>query len=205
VSAKAPEPSAKDAPKPKGKGKLIVIILAVLVLAGGGGGGWFIMNKKNHAAEQDEAVAAAPAHAAAPTYMALENLVVNLADGERFAQIGITLELDSEKTSEKVKVLQPSIRSKILMLVSQRTAEELLKRDGKEKLATDIANEVSGALGYEVEDGEPAAKPAKPAKATKVAEADAEDEEPPVRKKKKKKALPPSPVHGVLFSAFIVQ
>lgn len=203
MSAKAAEPSAKDAPKPKGKGKLIVIVLAVLLLAGGGAGGWFFMNKKNHAGEHEETAAAEPAHPAAPTYMPLENMVVNLADGERFAQIGITLELDNEKTGEKIKVLLPSIRSKILLMVSQRTAEELLKRDGKEKLATDIGNEVSGALGYEVEDAEP--PKAVKAKATKVAEADAEDEEPPVRKKKKKKAQAASPVHGVLFSAFIVQ
>ena len=77
--------------------------------------------------------------------MALENMVVNLADpgGERFAQIGITLDLEDDKTAEKIKTLLPAIRSNVLMLVSQRSSEELLKRDGKEKLADDIVAEVS--------------------------------------------------------------
>ncbi len=87
-----------------------------------------------------------------PTFLPIENMVVNLADtgGERFAQIGITLELADAKTSDQVKQYLPSIRSAILMLVSQRTSQELLSRDGKEKLAVDIRREVSKPLGYTV-------------------------------------------------------
>lgn len=36
------------------------------------------------------------------------------------------------------------------MLVSQRTSEELLQREGKEKLARDIHREVSKPLGFNV-------------------------------------------------------
>src|SRR5256885_10779479 len=62
-----------------------------------------------------------------PTFLPLDNLVVNLSDtgGDRFVQIGITLELADEKTATTVKQYLPSIRNGILMLVSQRTAEEL--------------------------------------------------------------------------------
>ncbi|CAN5708786.1 hypothetical protein BH11PSE13_BH11PSE13_10340 [soil metagenome] len=185
---------APDAPKRKGKSMLLIIV-AALVLAGGGAGGWFYMNKKNHAAGEEEAAAHAPEHAAAPTYLALENMVVNLADpgGERFAQIGVTLDLENEKVGDKIKTYLPAIRSSVLMLVSQRTSEELLKRDGKEKLAADIVTEVSRTLGYEVE---------APVKKSKVAESD--DDEAPVKPKKRRKA-DPSPINGVLFSSFIVQ
>ena len=197
-AAAAAPAAATEAPK-KGKGKLIVIIAAVLVLAGGGGGAWYFMNKKAHA-DTDEAAAAPEKAHAAPTYMAMENMVVNLADpgGERFAQIGMTLDLDSDKTAEKVKAIMPSIRSRVLMLASQRTSEELLKRDGKEKLAADVVAEVSRALGYEVDD-EPAPKPVKAKAATE------DDEEDPPPKKKKKKKVAATPVNGVLFSAFIIQ
>ena len=72
--------------------------------------------------------------------MPMESMVVNLADpgGERVAQIGITLDVDSDKTVNRIKVMMPAIRSRVLILVSQRSSEELLKRDGKEKLAGDI-------------------------------------------------------------------
>lgn len=82
----------------------------------------------------------------------MENMVVNLADpgGDRFAQVGITLELADAKTGELVKSFMPSIRSNVLLLVSQRSTEELLTREGKEKLAVDIRREVSRPLGFTV-------------------------------------------------------
>ena len=167
MSANAAEQPAPTHP-PK-KSKVLVIGLAAVVLLGGGGGGaWFFLNKKNHDAAQAEPAAHKEAKRVAPTYLALENMVVNLADpgGERVAQIGITLDLEGDKTVDQVKAFLPAIRSNVLMLISQRSSEELLKRDGKEKLATDVVAEVSRALGHKSGAG---------------------------------------PVHGVLFSSFIVQ
>lgn len=200
-AATAAAAQAPEAPKKGGKkSMLMIIIVAVVLLGGGAGGAWFYMQKRAAAAATDEEpVAHAPAEKHAPTYLPLESMVVNLADGggERFAQIGVTLDVENEKTAEKIKTYMPAIRSSVLMLVSQRTSEELLKRDGKEKLANDIVAEVSRAIGYEVD--EPAPKKAK-AKA-----ADADDEEEPAPKRKKKRKAEPSPVNGVLFSSFIVQ
>ncbi|AMM25035.1 flagellar basal body protein FliL [Variovorax sp. PAMC 28711] len=177
---------------------LMLIVVAVAMLGGGAGGAWYFLQKRAAAATDDEPVAHAPAEKHAPTYLPLESMVVNLADGsgERFAQIGVTLDIDNEKTAEKIKTYMPAIRSSVLMLVSQRTSEELLRRDGKEKLANDIVTEVSRAIGYEVADAAPKAKP----KAD--ADGDAEESAP---KRKKKRAVEPSPINGVLFSSFIVQ
>lgn len=203
-AATAAAAQAPEAPKKGGKkSMLMLIVVAVLMLGGGAGGAWFYMQKRAAAAaaNDDEPAAHAPAAKHAPTYLPLESMVVNLADGsgERFAQIGVTLDIENEKTAAQIKTYMPAIRSAVLLLVSQRTSEELLKRDGKEKLANDIVNEVSRALGYEVEEPAP--------KATKVkakADAEAEDEEPAPKRKKKRKAEP-SPINGVLFSSFIVQ
>ncbi len=203
MSAKPAAPAAAT-DKPKGKKPLLLIVIAAVVLLGGGGAGaWFLLNKKTHAAGQEEVAAAEePAKDAKPSFLALENMVVNLADpgGERVAQVGITLELESDKSVERIKQLQPKIRSSLLMLVSQRTSEEMLGRDGKEKLASDVMDEVSRVLGYEVDTP-------KPRKAVKVAKADAEDdeEEEVPKRKKSRRSGPPSPVQGVLFSSFIVQ
>lgn len=201
-AATAAAAQAPEAPKKGGKkSMLMLIVVAVAMLGGGAGGAWYFLQKRAAAATDDEPVAHAPAEKHAPTYLPLESMVVNLADGsgERFAQIGVTLDIDNEKTAEKIKTYMPAIRSSVLMLVSQRTSEELLKRDGKEKLANDIVAEVSRAIGYEVEEPAP--------KATKVkakTDAEAEDEEPAPKRKKKRK-VEPSPINGVLFSSFIVQ
>jgi flagellar FliL protein len=191
VSAK---PEAADAAKPPAKSKkmLIIILAAVLVLVLGGGGAFFFISKQRAAAAEDGGEEAAPppkaaAHAAPktpPVYLPMDSMVVNLADpgGERVAQIGITLEVADAHASDTVKGYLPTIRSSVLMLISQRTADELLKAEGKEKLVEDIL------------------------KAAAVPFGGGEDEEESTSKKKKKKVVHVEyPVTGVLFSSFIVQ
>ena len=119
-----------------------------------------------------------------PTFLPLENMVVNLADqgGDRFAQIGITLELQDDATATLVKQYMPSIRNGILMQVSQRSAEELLLREGKENLAEDILREVTRPLGIT------------------TARADADEATAGERPRRRN-----SSVRRVLFSSFIIQ
>ncbi|PUA97565.1 flagellar FliL protein [Acidovorax sp. 107] len=197
MSANTP---AAAAPAKSKKMLLIIIgvVVAVLVI-GGGAAAWFI-SSRSHAAEDEEGGAPAAhkeAPKVAPTFLPMENMVVNLADpgGDRFAQIGITLELEDAKTSDQVKQYLPTIRSGILMLVSQRTSTELLQREGKEKLATDILREVSRPLGYSV----PSER--ERAKAAAAAEQDGDAEERPAARKRTER----NPVRRVLFSSFIIQ
>lgn len=181
-----------DAAPPKSKKLLLIVGVLVVVLALAGGGAFFFISKQRAAAAGDDGEHEAVVHAEAsgpPTYLPMDNMVVNLADagGEKVAQIGITLELVDAKAVDKVKQYMPSIRSSVLLLVSQRTAEELLQREGKEKLAKDILREAARPFGGGDEEEEPeaGAKKAKPAK--------------------KPKPRVQMPVIGVLFSSFIVQ
>ena len=192
-AAAAAATDAPDAPKKKSK-KLLFIIIGVLVLGlAGAGGAFFIMKKNAAAAEGADEEEEAPAKVAkvdpksAPTFLPLDNMVVNLADpgGNRFIQVGLTLQLQDAATGEAVKAFMPSIRSQILLLLSQRTADEVLQVQGKEKLSSDIIAAVSETMGYPVPEAEDEAADAKP--------------------KKKRKKAEPSPVQAVLFSSFIVQ
>lgn len=192
-AAAAPASDAPDAPKKKSK-KLLFIIIGVLVLGLAGAGGAFYIMKKNAAAAEgadEEEEAPAKVHKVdpktAPTFLPLDNMVVNLADagGNRFIQVGLTLQLQDAATGEAVKAFMPSIRSQILLLLSQRTADEVLQVQGKEKLSTDIIAAVSETMGYPVPE--------------------AEDESADAKPKKKRKKVEPSPVQAVLFSSFIVQ
>lgn len=192
MSGKTEDAGEAGDKKPAKSKKLLVIIIAVMVLlAAAGGGAFFYISKQRAAAEEgDDAApaktASAKAHAP-PVYLPLDNMVVNLADpgGERVAQVGITLEVVDAKASDQVKGYLPTIRSAILLIISQRTAEELLSQDGKQKLAKDILRETLRPFGGgDEEDEEP-----KPKKAKKSAKASHGD----------------MPVLGVLFSSFIVQ
>lgn len=184
----ANNPAASLGKEPAKSKKLIVIgaVVALLVIVAAAVG-LFLVNQQRNAADADEYGQASRAPTAlVPTFLPLETMVVNLADvgGDRFAQIGITLELQDDKTATAVKQFMPSIRNGVLMLVSQRTAEELLRREGKEKLAADILAEVSRPLG-----GRPAAR------AGASDDEFADEEERPRRR----------PVRRVLFSSFIIQ
>jgi flagellar FliL protein len=94
----ATKPEAAEPAKAPAKSKkmLIIIVVAVLVLALGAGGGWFYISKQRAAAEESDGEPVAVAKSAGPpTFLPLDNMVVNLADpgGEKVAQVGITLEL----------------------------------------------------------------------------------------------------------------
>jgi flagellar protein FliL len=199
--------AAEAAPAPKGKKKLILIIAGVLVLALAGGGAALVMSKKKAAAAEAELDAEeSPAPVAkqapkfdpkaVPVFVPLEPFTVNLADrdAERYAQVGITLEIDDPKTGEMLKVYMPAIRNHILMAIADRTAGELMGREGKAQLADKVKREVSRTLGYEVAEPEEAA-----------ASSDEEDKPKKSKAKAKKKAEVALPVKAVHFSNFIIQ
>ena len=175
---------------------IIGVVVAVLVI-GGGAAAWFLT--RSHGDEEEGGGAPAARKEApkvAPTFLPMENMVVNLADpgGDRFAQVGITLELADAKTGELVKTYMPSIRNGVLLLVSQRSTEELLTREGKEKLAVDIRREVSRPLGFTVP------KPRK-----RPVQRDPEDEEEDDEVAPRRAKADNNPVRQVLFSSFIIQ
>jgi len=183
--------TAEAKPPAKSKKKLIIIIVAVLlVVLLGAGGTLFYLKKQRDAAMAvaeagGEPAAPAAAHAGPktpPVYLPMDNMVVNLADpgGERVAQVGITLEVVDTGASEEVKAFMPTIRSGVLMLLSQRTADQLLSPEGKQKLIEDILRETSKPFG-------------------------GGNEHVAASKKSSKQAAEKFPVVGVLFSSLIVQ
>ncbi len=190
----ATKPEAAEPAKAPAKSKkmLIIVVVAVLVLALAAGGGWFYISKQRAAADEGDGETTTTTKAVGPpTFLPLDNMVVNLADpgGEKVAQVGITLEIVDAHGVDTVKVYLPAIRSGILLLISQRTAEELLRREGKEKLAQDILVEASKPFG-----GGDAAHDAEPKEGKK-----------PVKKKAAKGGHDENPVKAVLFSSFNVQ
>ena len=209
----APAAPAQAAPAKGGKKKLIIIIIAaVLVLVLGGGGAALVLLKQKPADTEEDGddggnakskgeEQAAPAKPNSkhdpkhpPAFVPLDPFTVNLADkdSERYAQIGVTLEIGDAKTADELKIYMPAIRNNILMVLSHKTAAQLLTREGKERLAKSILYAAVRPLGYDIDDDE-------------VEEEDPAAAEAPKKKKKKKKAPSNLPVSAVHFSNFIVQ
>ncbi len=207
--------AAADAPagkKPGGKKKLVVMIAAAAVVLGGGGVGGLLYMKKQQAAAAAAADGddgdAAPAKsekkkkdkAEKPVFVPMDPFVVNLADhdSDRYAQIGITLEVPDEKVSEEIKTYLPAIRNNILLLLAHKSSADLAGGDGKELLAKQIRREALKAMGEEVDDEDDDDSAAASDDAASAPKAHK-------KKKKKKAAEADAPIASVQFSSFIIQ
>ena len=189
-----------EAPQGGGKKKLIIIVAAALLVVLLGGGAAVLLLKKKAPVDgedgaEDTHEPAPAAHAkpgTPPVFVPLDPFTVNLADKEvdRFAQIGITLEVADAHTADTIKAYLPAIRSNVLMVLSHKTSAELMSREGKQKLAREILRESVRPMGIELDD-------------EGTDEASTTDTVKP--KKKKKKQAVENPVTNVLFSTFIVQ
>ena len=163
AAAERVNPEAAPAVK-RGKKKLIVIgvvVLIVLLLAGAGVVWW--LKHRAHAAELAAELAAgddeggkAPTVAKIdvtklPIFLPLDPFIVNLADRDvdRFAQIGITLELENAAFSEQIKGYMPAVRNAILMVLASKSSRDLIDRPGKEQLAEEIMREAVRPMGIE--------------------------------------------------------
>ncbi|MEO7852812.1 MAG: flagellar basal body-associated FliL family protein, partial [Rubrivivax sp.] len=162
MSTAAAAPTA--VPTKSGKKKLILIIVLALVavLAASGGVAIWLMKKQAHAAEAadaDESTGDKGQQIAkrdpnsVPVFVALEHFTVNLADrdADRYAQIGISLELQDPKAGDRIKVFMPAIRNNILMVLAHKRSSDLLERAGKEQLASEVLRETERAMGNEVD------------------------------------------------------
>lgn len=200
MSAAAAETVVDASSKPKmrlSKKLILILVVVAVLLIGGGGAAIYVLKMRAAAAAAaedgdtaDDAEHAAPAKKeerhGPPTFLPMDPFVVNLADREeeRYAQVGVTLQVDDAKVAEELKLYMPAIRNGVLMILAHKTSAELLERAGKEKLAAEIMREAVRPLGIELdvpEDGEPA------------------------KRRKRAQAEVHNPVEAVHFSSFIIQ
>jgi flagellar FliL protein len=202
---------AVDAPvtrRPKKKLIVIGAVVLALVLALGAGAIVLLKQRAAHAAaaaEEDAASAetatpGAPGAAVkgAPFYLPLDPFIVNLADREadRYAQIGITFEVENSMTGDRIKAYMPAIRNAVLMILANKTSKDLLNREGKEQLALEIQREAVRPMGIEIAGPEPVTAAASPSDADAAAAAKA---------KPRRRGETRNPIQHVHFSSFIIQ
>ncbi len=85
---------------------------------------------------------APPPEPVIPVYVPLDAFTVSLkpvaTDTDRVLYIGLTLRVKDEASRGFITEFLPEVRSRLLMLFSERTAEELSMQQGKTQLLADI-------------------------------------------------------------------
>lgn len=130
--------AAETAPAKKSKKKLIVILgVLVILLGGGGAAAWYFTQGSDSPKEKEVEPAKAP------IFMPLETFTVNLQDGEQYLQTDITLQVKDPAQIDAIKLQMPRVRSRLLVLLSSKHADELVTSADKEKLAQEIKAQIN--------------------------------------------------------------
>lgn len=145
---------AGDAETPKKSKKLLIIIVAAVVLLFGVGGtaAYFLMQKDEESADDEEVVAEKSDKKkkdALPTYVPLDAFTVNLVAeeaGDQFLQLTIAVEVADAHMADRLKTYMPKLRNSVMLLLSGKKASELVTKEGKEKLATEMREQMNGIV-----------------------------------------------------------
>lgn len=143
----ATSPNAPTAAAPRSSKLLIGLLIGVSLLAAGAVAYVFVGPKA--ASHQAEAPKPPPEK---PIFVALEPFTVNL-QGEgraKFLHVGMALKVRGEPSKAQIVEFMPELRSRALMLLSNRTADSLVSPDDKSKLAEEIRTELNRPLNSDL-------------------------------------------------------
>ena len=148
AAAAAGKPAAaNDAPaaKPAKRGRRGLLFVLLALVAAGAGGAWYYVE---HAEPAKTAAAPAAEPKKHPVFVPVDNFTVNLSTVaiDRYLQLGITLEMAGNAAADELKRQMPVIRSRMLLLLSAKTAEELATTAGKQKLIAELLAEARAPL-----------------------------------------------------------
>lgn len=168
--ATAETPEAETVPAKKG-GALKMVAVALLAAILAGGSAFFVAGKKSAAKGAAEGEAAAEethgehaaehadehgggheegqAKAASSDYFPVQPaFVVNLNDEEamRFLQVELEVAAPKASTQEAVKLSEPLIRNRLMLLFSSQRYHDLLSREAKEKLQQQALDEINKVM-----------------------------------------------------------
>lgn len=147
----------KEGAEGSGKKKMIIIIVAalVLLLALGGGTAFYFMKKKQaeeEAKKKDPGLEVPvpelnPAATIGPM-VDINEFIVNIISDEanHYVKASLTIELTNEPVKEELNQRMPQIRDSILLLVGNKTYEELQDLQGKKQLKAELTSKINSIL-----------------------------------------------------------
>ena len=122
----------------KSRSLLLIGLLIVLLAVASSVAVYFFLDARDgsEATEVDDE----PVEAPVPIFVTINPFTVNLQSdyGDRLLYVGLSLRVGDEATSTFLTQHMPEVRSRLLMLLSGKSAEELIKPEGKVQLKQQI-------------------------------------------------------------------
>jgi len=145
-------------PTKGGKNKFILIIAAALIVLLAGGGAYYVLvltpkqeQLKRQQIAQSKATALIkpiPEEADIGPMVQITEFVVNIIgeDTTHYVKASLSLELDRESTMEEVNKRMPQIRDAILLLIGNKTFDELQDIQGKNQVKAELKSKINSFL-----------------------------------------------------------
>ncbi len=135
----------------KKSSKMMYIIIAVVILLAGGGAGYYFMSEGDTTTESEQEVVAdveemEEEEVGDEVYFDLESALIVTFPKENAAsliQVSISLLVDGEDFLETMKKHEPMIRNSLIMAISSKSSDFLMKREGKDELRSEMLSEIS--------------------------------------------------------------
>ena len=222
TNAKAAETKPTDPTVPQNsKKKLIIIVGVVAAVAIAAGAAWFLTKGKGGDHQTTEVKVEPPKKAIS---LPIESILVNLKKEspesyDQVLQIGISLKFFAPTLEAQIKDNQAELRAKVLLLLTTKTAKELLSVEGKNKLIKEIISmsnvilaivEAPPSMKLVPATAAPAHGTEAPPEATPVTTPEPTSDTPPAAPAMVSVAVPLAPhekngIVDVLFTSFIIQ
>ncbi|MCL1979466.1 MAG: flagellar basal body-associated FliL family protein [Proteobacteria bacterium] len=143
--------------KKGGKLKLIITATVVLIALLAGGGYYFLVLKPKQEAllskQQEESKAAAlikpvPEEAKIGPMVEIKEFIVNIigTDAPHYVKASLSLELDKDRAVDEVNKRMPQIRDAILLIIGNKTFEELQDIQGKNQVKAELKSKINSFL-----------------------------------------------------------
>ena len=147
----------KEAPAEKaGSKKKLFIIIGIVVLVlliGGGVGAWFLLREKPVDGEtktpgQQVPVPNLNQQAQIGPMVNVDEFIVNIISGDaaHYVKASLTFELTNEQVKAEVEQRMPQMRDAVLLLISNKTYEELQDLQGKKQLKAELTTKINSFL-----------------------------------------------------------
>lgn len=149
-SPKTADPSEKGGSKKK----LFIIIglVSLVLLIGAGVAGYFLLMKGPPPEDKDPGmevpVPELNTQAEIGPMVNIDEFIVNIISDENnhYVKASLTIELSSEPSKEELEKRMPQIRDAILLLVGNKTFEELQDLQGKKQLKAELLSKINAIL-----------------------------------------------------------
>ncbi len=138
-----PEEEEKEVvQKPKSKMLLIILPLLAVLLGGAGAGAYLKFGRTSSGTVEEKKPEEAP------VYQELDTFMVNLADpgGKRFLKATIKLKVNSPEVADEFKARAFEIRDIVLMLLTGKESEEIIRPEDKSVLKKQIIEALNRVL-----------------------------------------------------------